>query len=357
MEQMTMNVAGCSRVRTTPLSWLSMRLKSTTHQQSLGAALGAILVLLTWSTAASAGSLHVFLPFLWWLHRLEAPAAWRQIGAGPQIVVAVIDSGIDVTHPDLRHRILRDGAGRPLGYNLADPRRSVTDPMDVDGHGTHIAGIIAALTEGIADRVRLLPLKVTDAQGRPSLYAVTEALELARLMRADIVNVSLATDFPAYELERAIQAASEAGILIVAGAGQAFRGDPRPRNLDDTEGGVFPAAYSLRHPILSVTASDESDDLPWWTNYGPRAVQVAAPGAYIWSTLPGAGYGGRSGSSMAAAVVSGVAALAKARHPQLRGMPLREWLLESTRPLRQGARALVSSGGRVSALQAVAPLH
>ena len=352
---MTPNVVSCPRVGTTLLLWPPMRLKSSRHRQTLGAALGAVLALLAWSVTASAGNFEVFLPYLWWLHRLEAPAAWHEIGAGPQIVVAVVDSGVDVTHPDLRHRVLRDSAGRPLGYNLADPRRSVTDPMDLDGHGTHIAGIIAALTEGIADRVRLLPLKVTDAQGRPSLYAITEALELARLMRVDIVNVSLATDFPAYELERTIRAASEAGLLIVAGAGQAYRGDPRARNLDEDEG-IYPAGYSLTHPVLSVTASDESDDLPWWTNYGAHSVQVAAPGAYIWSTLPGAAYGGRSGSSMAVGVASGVAALAKARHPQLKGPGLREWLLRSTTPLHQRARSLVSSGGRLSALRAVAPL-
>ena len=332
-----------------------MRAKRTGQRHSLVTVLGTILLLLGWFGTPLAGNLDAFLPYLWWLHHLEAPAAWHEIGAGPQIVVAVVDSGVDYTHPDLRDRMLRDGAGRVLGYNLADPRRPVSDPMDVDGHGTHVAGIIATLTQGVADRVRLLPLKVTDAQGRPSLYAITEALDLARLMGVDIVNVSLATDLPAYELERAIQAASDAGILIVAGAGQAYRGDPRPRNLDDPDGGVFPASYSRAHPVLSVTASDESDDLPWWTNYGPHSVQVAAPGTYIWSTLPGAGYGGRSGTSMAAAVASGVATLAKARHSHLRGATLHEWLLRSTTPLRQRAHSLVSSGGRLNALRAVDP--
>lgn len=327
------------------------------HLARLAIGAGVALALLACGTLALAGPLDTFWPYLWWVHRLEAPMAWREIGPGPRILVAIIDSGVDLGHPDLADRILRDGAGRPLGYNFADRRRRIDDPTDLDGHGTHVAGIIAALTRGIADRVRLLPLKVTDPQGRPSLYAVTEALELARLMRADIVNISLATDLPAYEFEQALRAAGEAGMLIVAGAGQGHRGDPRPRNVDGPDDQVFPAAYSATLAnVLSVTASDESDDLPWWTNYGPRAVQVAAPGVAIWSTLPREGYGGRSGSSMAAAAASGIAALAKARHPHLGGAALRDWLLRSTTPLRQRARSLVSSGGRLSALRAVAPL-
>lgn len=175
-----------------------------------GIAAALALAMLATATPGSAGPLDAFWPYLWWVHRLEAPTAWREIGPGPRILVAIIDSGVDLGHPDLADRILRDAAGRPLGYNFADRRRPIDDPTDLDGHGTHVAGIIAALTRGIADRVRLLPLKVTDAQGRPSLYAVTEALELARLMRADIVNISLATDLPAYEFEQALRAAGEA---------------------------------------------------------------------------------------------------------------------------------------------------
>lgn len=225
----------------------------------------------------------------WAIPKIMAPQAWQVTSGQPSIVIAVLDTGIDREQKDL--------AGSVIGeVNFTDSPTA----NDVYGHGTHIAGIISAWAAngvgvaGLAPDCRLMNVKVADDQGRFDSAIAAKGVNWAVDNGASVINMSLVSIEPSPVLEEAIDYAWNRGVLVVAAAGNLV-GDKI----------VYPAYYSN---CVAVAATDSNDYVASWSSHG-QWVDVAAPGVDIYSTLPGSKYGYKSGTSMAAAHVSGVAGL------------------------------------------------
>jgi subtilisin len=223
----------------------------------------------------------------WNIERIDAPASW-EISTGDPIKVGVIDTGIDLSHPDLKDNIKG-------GYNAIYPGKS---PNDDNGHGTHVAGIIAALNNdigvvGVGPKIDLYAIKVLNARGSGSLSDVIEGLDWAVSNGIQVVNMSLGTSRNVRSFREAILNAYNAGVTIVAAAGNS--GGPVE----------YPAAYP---EVIAVSATDSNDRIAYWSSRGPE-VDLAAPGVRIYSTYKGKTYATLSGTSMAAPHVTGAAAL------------------------------------------------
>jgi len=223
----------------------------------------------------------------WNIDRVDAEISWR-ISTGDPVKVGVIDTGIDLSHPDLKANIKE-------GYNAIYPWKS---PNDDNGHGTHVAGIIAALNNsigvvGVGPKIDLYAIKVLNASGSGYLSDVIEGLDWAVKNGMQVVNMSLGTDQDVQTFHDAIKNAYNAGVTIVAAAG-------------NSGGAVtYPAAYP---EVIAVSATDENNQIASWSSRGPE-VDLAAPGVNIYSTYKGSTYKTLSGTSMAAPHVTGAAAL------------------------------------------------
>jgi thermitase len=261
----------------------------------------------------------------WGQRKLDSAQAWRLTKGDRRIVVAVIDTGIDGTHPDLVKNIWVNPGEIPAngidddgngyvddvnGWNFVDDNSDLTDRH---GHGTHIAGIIGAngpTLQGVAPEVSIMVLKYFDPKSKNQnpLVNTVEAIRYAVKMGADIINYS-GGGLNSSEAEfEAIKEASKAGILFVAAAGN--------EKSDSDRRGYFPADYDLPN-ILSVTAIDSESEVLPSSNWGENTVDLAAPGKDIFSTLPDHAHGYMTGTSQATAFVTGVAVLLKASHPEL----------------------------------------
>jgi subtilisin family serine protease len=286
---------------------------------------------------------------------INATAAWNVSTGSRNVVVAVIDSGVDYTHADLAANIWTnpyagsDGfSGDVHGYNFV---ANNGNPMDDNGHGTHVAGIIGADGNngagiaGVAWNVSIMPLKFMDANGDGNTSDAIRAINYAVMMRTQynvnvrVINASWSGTAADPALSAAIQAAGNAGILFVVAAGNnGTNNDSAPQ---------YPANFSLSN-MISVAASDSTDHLAAFSDYGAATVNLAAPGVSILSTLPGNTYGYLSGTSMAAPEVSGVAALAWAAAPNDSLAQIRNAILQGVDKLPALANE-VSSGGRLDA--------
>ena len=213
----------------------------------------------------------------WGIERIAVPAAWSIGGSFAPVLVAVLDTGIASDAP-FAHRVVA---------NIDFSGEGTTE--DGHGHGTHMAGTIVA----IAPNANLLNVKVADKRGRCETADVARALRWAADSGAQIINVSLEVA-PSEELGRAVEYAWERGALVVAAAGNS--GSTAP---------AFPAAYPL---ALAVAGTNQSDGLAVLSNHGGW-VDIAAPGHKVHAELPGGEFGYETGTSPAAAHVSGVAAL------------------------------------------------
>jgi thermitase len=240
----------------------------------------------------------------WNMRRIYAPAAWDLTMGSNAIVVAVVDTGIDYTHPEFAGR--RHGA-----RNYVNPENT---PSDDNGHGTHVSGILAAAANngigvaGLAANVEIEPLKVLDAAGLGYTDNVALAVYDAADDGARIINLSLQilADSDPTILHNAVQYAANLGSLVVAAAGNCAQPSSCTTTANPT---VYPAAYAEG---FAVAASDHDDN---WANYSgyKSYVDLAAPGGTlgdkIWSTVPTSSYGYDYGTSMAAPLVSAAAAL------------------------------------------------
>ncbi len=288
---------------------------------------------------------------------IDAPEGWHRT-RGEGVVVAVVDSGVDITHPDLVNNIWRnsgeqcgngiddDGNGYVddcNGWNFAAGSAAVTDNV---GHGTHVAGIIAAEADnrigiaGVAYEADIMPLKIGDT---PSLSAAIEAIAYAIDNGARVINASWGVNDPnaAAYLDVAITAAEQAGVLVVTAAGN------EPVNIDTAP--WYPAASSLDN-VITVAASTPTDQPASWSGYGATNVDIFAPGEFIVSTLPG-GYGVYSGTSMAAPMVAGAAALLWAATPEATYQEVKGALLDRSDGPNDGVtsfRDLATSEGRLN---------
>ena len=238
----------------------------------------------------------------WGVDRIDAELVWdanRDLAvdaganAGAGVTVAVIDTGIDLTHPDLQANIVG-------GYNAINPALSANDD---NGHGTHVAGTIAGVDNtigvlGVAPQASLLAVKVLDAQGSGYYSDIIEGIQWS-IGKAQVINMSLGGTTSIQSFHDAVKQAYNAGIVIVAAAGNS---GPKDNTVN------YPAKYP---EVIAVSATDSSNKLPRWSSRGPE-VELAAPGASIYSTARGGGYTTMSGTSMASPHVAGVAALVRA---------------------------------------------
>lgn len=292
---------------------------------------------------------------LWGLKRIASPAASPGAG-GAEVVVAVIDSGIDYTHEDLADQMWinpgedpstpgdDDGNGWSNDIYGIDCANDDADPMDDNGHGTHVAGTIAATPSngkgvlGVASNVKVMALKILGADGTGYTSDAIQCLDYALAQGAHITNNSWGGPDFSQNLQDAIAIAGAKNQLFVAAAGNVGSdNDPKPH---------YPASYGLDN-VISVAASDRDDRLAGFSNYGAASVDLAAPGVGILSTVPG-GYAFYSGTSMATPHVSGAAAVLAGADPALAAdaSALRAALLGLVEPLPalQGA---VATGGRL----------
>jgi subtilisin family serine protease len=271
---------------------------------------------------------------------LDVPGAW-ELTRGAGVTVAVLDTGTKLDHPDLAPNVWTN-FGEVPGNGLDDDHNGFVDDVhgvdltttaaqqrldDDSGHGTHVAGIVAATANGtgvvgVAPRARIMTVKVMDANGAGTTGGVADGIRYAAANGARIINLSLEADADDPRLGEAIAAAGAAGALVVAAAGNDGRDiDARP---------AYPAAIPAPNLLaVAATTPQEGRDIASFSNYGALAVQLAAPGDQILSTAPIGGYQQLSGTSMAAPMVSGVAALVASANPRLEAVQLRALLLQN----------------------------
>lgn len=294
---------------------------------------------------------------------IDAPAAWDVTTGSRDVVVGVIDSGADTAHPDLAANLWRNpgesGAGQATNGLDDDANGFVDDvngwdfaetdaqPLDANGHGTHVAGTVGAQggngigVTGVAQSASLMVLRSLGADGSGTVADVVAAYAYAARNGARVVNLSLG-GASGSQTERAALAAAS-GVLFVAAAGN--------DGADNDTTGSFPCNYELVN-VVCVGASDRSDALASFSNRGTRTVDLAAPGVNIASTYRDGMYIYMDGTSMAAPHVTGVAALALSRAPGLTVPQLRDVLLSSVDPI-PALRSVTVTGGRVNAARAV----
>ena len=301
---------------------------------------------------------------------IDAPEAWNTTTGSRNVVVAVIDTGMDYNHPDLTANAWRN-PGEVAGDGIDNDRNGFVDdvvgwdfanndanPMDDNGHGSHVSGTIGAAGNngtgvvGVNWQVSIMPLKFLDASGSGSTSAAVAALNYATRMRRDFgINV-VATNNSwgggglSTALRDAIDSGATAGILFVAAAGN------ESNNNDATP--AYPASYTGTS-VISVAATDRSNRLASFSNYGATSVDLAAPGVGIVSTTPNNSYASYSGTSMATPHVTGTVALLAAAYPQATATQIRTAILSSTTPVT-GLTGKVATGGLLNAAAALQAL-
>jgi thermitase len=225
----------------------------------------------------------------WDMAKIQTPEAWDVTTGSPTITIAILDTGVDLDHPDLANKIIS---------NIKFSNSATTD--DVYGHGTHVAGIAAAMTNngigvaGLGYSCSIVNVKVLDDNGMGAYSWIVSGIIWAADNGADIINLSLGAPYASSALEDAVNYAWGKGVVIVAAAGN--NGDTTP---------MYPAYYTN---CIAVAATDANDARASWSNYGDW-VDVAAPGVSIYSTLKDNSYGYLSGTSMASPHIAGLAAL------------------------------------------------
>jgi subtilisin family serine protease len=298
---------------------------------------------------------------LWGMSKIDAYSAWNLTTGNTtnRVVVAEIDTGVDYTHRDLAANIWtnpnagRDGFGNDLhGYDFAN---NDSDPMDDNGHGTHVAGTIGAVGNngtgivGVNWAVSIMPLKFMTSTGSGYLSDAIRAINYVTMERTQygvnvrVINASWGGGAYSAAMQTAIQAAGNAGILFVVAAGNdAANNDVNPH---------YPSGYNSPN-IVAVAATDQNDRLASFSCYGATSVDLAAPGVSIYSTLPGNKYGRLSGTSMATPHVAGAAALAFALDPTATVAEVRNALLQGVDRL-SSLTGKVASGGRLDVLRSL----
>lgn len=271
------------------------------------------------------------------LARIRASEAWGQTrGAG--VIVAILDTGIDASHPQLQGRIAAGGIDLIDG-DLDPSERADGFDSDGDGlvdealgHGTFVAGLVLS----VAPEARILPVRVLDSDGVGTAFDVARAIDHARRQGAQVVNMSLGMAAEADPVADLIDEMADEGVVFVGSAGnQAIEGPRR-----------FPAG---ENGVIGVAATDAGDQHASFTNLGSW-VDVAAPGVGLVSFYPGQGFATWSGTSFAAALVSGEAALLVALRPAARSDDIREAIARSATQLSDSS---LGGAGRIDVPEAV----
>ncbi len=272
-----------------------------------------------------------------WNDLVRAPEAWARGYTGQGVVVAVLDGGVDFTHPDLNDNIWinpREIPGNGIdddqngfvddvrGWNFA---ASNNDTLDRRGHGTHVSGIIAGKNNGIgvtgvAHNAKIMPVKVLGDDGSGNTDNVALGIRYAASNGAKVINLSLGSGSPNETIASAIQYATSLGAVVVMASGNSGAAQP-----------IYPARYATDMGI-SVGAVDDTGTIASFSNRAgndSRLLHVTAPGVAIYSTLNGNDYGYASGTSMASPYVAGVVALMLSANPNLTPSEIRQ-ILAST---------------------------
>lgn len=291
---------------------------------------------------------------------IDAPEAW-DLQTGGDVIIAVVDTGVDYNHSDLSGNIWNNGAEIPNNGRDDDGNGFVDDvrgwdfanndnnPMDDNDHGTHLSGIIAANGNngsgvvGVNWSARIMPLKFMDRTGAGTSADAIAAIDYAVANGARVINASWGGGPFSSAMFNAISAANDAGVLFVAASGNESNNNDRNPS--------YPADYDLPN-VISVAATDDADTLAGFSNFGANSVDLGAPGVGILSTVRNNGYASFNGTSMAAPYVAGVAALVVAESPNISIPALRTALLDNTDSVTDLA-GRTATGGRLNAFKAL----
>ncbi|GAF12052.1 LOW QUALITY PROTEIN: protease [Bacillus sp. JCM 19045] len=257
-----------------------------------------------------------FKSYQWNLEQIQVEDGWN-LANGADVTIAIIDSGVDSNHIDLKDKLTN-------GYNAIT---DTEDYADGNGHGTHVAGIAAAITnnvEGIAGvswQSNIMPIKVLDDNGEGSSYAVARGIYWAVDNGADVINMSLVDYYHSDVLYDAIEYAYEKDVVLIGASGNENTGDL-----------MYPAAYPQ---VITVASVNEDQNRSFFSNYGDH-VDVAAPGEHIPSTYVDDQYVMLSGTSMASPHVAGLAALLRSVNPSLTNEEVGNLILGNAKQLGDG---------------------
>lgn len=292
---------------------------------------------------------------------IRVTEAWAVTTGSPGTVVAVIDTGVDITHPDLAPNLWRNPGEVPAN-GIDDDKNGYIDDVhgfnfvlnngdvfDDNGHGTHVAGTLGAVgnnglgVAGIGWNVKIMALKFLDFFGSGYLSDAIKSLRYAVAHGATISNNSWGGNQSDPALSAAIEFARTKGHIFVTAAGnEAADNDITP---------FYPGNYRIDN-IVAVAATDRHDNLASFSNYGATTVHLAAPGVNIFSTKPYDNYGYSSGTSMATPHVAGVLALVRGLHPEWTYRQVIDQVLRTVDPL-PGLQGKTTTGGRLNAAAAV----
>lgn len=296
---------------------------------------------------------------LWGMAKIGAPSAWDTTTGSTDVLVAISDTGVDYTHPELAANMWTNTAEIPgngkdddnngyvddvYGYDFAN---SDGNPMDDHGHGTHVGGTIGGAgnngngVAGVNWRVKIQAVKFLAANGGGSTWGGAQTILYAAKMKARVVNASWGCQgagcYASY-LEDALRTLEAAGGLFVAAAGNAAS------NNDSSP--AYPANYAVNN-VVTVAATDSADKLASFSNYGATKVHIGAPGVAILSSTPGNSYASWNGTSMAAPHVAGAAALFLAVRPDATVSEVKQKLLATVDPIAALA-GKTTTGGRLN---------
>ncbi|PLS03675.1 S8 family peptidase [Neobacillus cucumis] len=269
---------------------------------------------------------YIFLPnevndtyyqsYQWNLPAIGTERGWGLTRGSKKVKIAVVDTGVDLDHPDLVRRLT-------TGYNAID---NSNNPDDDNGHGSHVAGIIAADTNngvgmaGITWYNPIIPVKVMGADGTGGSFYVAKGIRWAVDHGADVINLSLGNYQTCDVLESAVDYANEKNVVVISAAGN-----------DNTNQRSYPAAYA---GVLGVAAVDWDGNRAKFSNYGDY-VDVAAPGVDIPSTFSNGEYAALSGTSMAAPHVTALAGLIRSINPKLKNTEVVKIITRSAQPVNK----------------------
>ncbi|OAJ73416.1 peptidase S8 [Brevibacillus sp. SKDU10] len=248
--------------------------------------------------------------YQWNLNQLGMEQSWEITEGSSQVIVAVVDTGVDLTHPEFKGKLVN-------GYNVLNGSKR---PQDDNGHGTHVAGIIAARTNnqdgiaGISWKSKIMPIKAIGADGSGSAIDIAQGIEWAVDHGASIINLSVGNYVSSAALKAACTYADQNDVVLVAATGN-----------DASEQPSYPAAFP---EVIGVSAVDQDENLAEFSNYG-KTVSVVAPGVDIPSTYIYKDYAALSGTSMACPHVAAVASLIRSVNPSLSNKQVRQ-ILEKT---------------------------
>ncbi len=271
----------------------------------------------------------------WYLTKIEAPAAWDTTTGSSNVVVAVLDTGVLASHPDISGKVL-------AGYNFVSNNTNTTDD---NGHGTAVAGFTSASTNNgvgmaaVSWANSVLPVKVLGADGSGTYSGISNGITWAADKGARIINLSLGGTSSSRTLQDAVNYAWKKNVILIAAAGN---------NGNNTA--VYPAACTN---VVAVSATNSSDGRPSWSNYGSY-VDVSAPGVSVLSLSGASGYANWNGTSFSSPVTSGVVALMASANTSLSNAGIVDALLKHSDDIGAAGYDVYFGNGRVNARRAVA---